>query len=47
MRDAPWEGQAFMDLFAELTQLGFCLINIFDVHKANNSEMILVQMDCV
>ena len=47
MRDASWERQGFMDLFLELTQLGFRLINIFDVHKADDSEMMLVQMDCI
>lgn len=47
MRDASWEKQGFMEVFNELTQLGFRLINVFDVHKANDSEMMLVQMDCV
>lgn len=47
MRDVSWEKQGFMDLFAELTELGFRLVNIFDVHKVNDSEMMLVQMDCV
>lgn len=47
MRDASWEKQGFMEVFNELTQLGFRLINIFDVHKARSTEMMLLQMDCV
>ena len=47
MRDVGWEKQGFMEVFSMLTKLGFRLVNVFDIHKAANSEMMLLQMDCV
>lgn len=47
MRDAAWSQQAVFDIFALMKELGFALLNVFDLHHANQSEMLLVQMDCV
>ena len=47
MRDASWSQQAVFDIFALMKELGFALLNVFDLHHAKQSEMLLVQMDCV
>lgn len=47
MRDASWSQQAVFDIFALMKELGFALLNVFDLHHANQSSMLLVQMDCV
>lgn len=47
MRDQSWETQGAMQIFFELERLGFRLINIFDIYKSENTEMMLAQMDCV
>ena len=44
MRDDSWESQAFINIFLKLNEMGFRLINIYDLHHANSQ---LVQMDCV
>lgn len=47
MRDASWSQQAVFDIFALMKDLGFALLNVFDLHHAKQSNMLLVQMDCV
>ena len=47
MRDASWSQQAVFEIFALMKELGFALLNIFDLNHANRSDMLLVQMDCV
>lgn len=47
MRDASWSQQAVFDIFAIMKSMGFALINVFDIHHAHQSDMLLVQMDCV
>jgi FkbM family methyltransferase len=47
MRDQSWKNQAVFDIFSLLNEAGFCLINIMDLHHAEDSEMLLLQMDCV
>lgn len=47
MRDQTWENQAVYEIFGLLNTHGFNLINIFDLHRSDKSDMILVQMDCV
>lgn len=47
MRDQSWESQAVFEIFGLLNGLGFNLINVFDLHRSDRSDMILVQMDCV
>jgi FkbM family methyltransferase len=47
MRDQSWDNQAIFEIFAFLKDAGFCLINIMDLHRAVDSAMMLVQMDCV
>ena len=47
MRDQSWDHQAVFEIFSLLNEIGFCLINIMDLHHAKDSEMLLVQMDCV
>lgn len=47
MRDASWSQQSVFEIFALMKELGFALLNVFDLHHANRSDMLLVQMDCV
>ncbi len=47
MRDASWSQQAVFDIFALMKDMGFALLNVFDVHHANQSDLLMVQMDCV
>jgi FkbM family methyltransferase len=47
MRDLNWDQQSIFGLFNLLRDLGFCLINIIDLHYSNNHDMMLVQMDCI
>ncbi|MCG7849297.1 MAG: FkbM family methyltransferase [ANME-2 cluster archaeon] len=47
MRDQSWNEQAIVDIFITLKSLGFCLINIIDLHHSDDSSMMLVQMDCI
>ena len=47
MRDHSWNNQAVFDIFSLLNEAGFCLINVMDLHHAEDYEMLLVQMDCV
>lgn len=47
MRDQSWENPSIFDIFALLNRWGFRLINIVDLHYSNDSDMMLVQMDCV
>lgn len=47
MRDASGAEQAVFDIFALMKELGFALLNVFDLYHANQSDLLLVQMDCV
>jgi FkbM family methyltransferase len=47
MRDINWDQQSIFEIFNILKGMGFCLINIIDLHHSNNSDMMLVQMDCI
>lgn len=47
MRDPSWESQSFVELFSLLGEMGFRLINVFDLNYAENSNLMCVQMDCV
>jgi len=47
MRDQSWEQQAVFDVFALMNRLGFCLINVIDLHRARQPDLMLIQMDCV
>jgi|APSaa5957512535_1039671.scaffolds.fasta_scaffold83734_2 FkbM family methyltransferase len=47
MRDVSWEKQSVFDIFAFMKEAGFCLVNVFDVHHAENKSVMLAQMDCV
>lgn len=47
MRDPSWEKQMVAELFAELSALGFRLINVFDLHRSTDPRMPLAQMDCL
>ena len=47
MRDQSSNEQAIVDIFITLKSLGFCLINIIDLHHSDDSCMRLVQMDCI
>ena len=47
MRDASFAQQAVFDIFALMKELGFALVNLFDLHHSNHSKMLVVQMDCV
>jgi FkbM family methyltransferase len=50
-RDYDWENQAFLDIFIKLKDLGFRLINIYDVYNARgdrvSNNMLVTQIDCV
>ena len=47
MRDTSWERQSFVEMFSLLGEMGFRLINVFDLNYAENSNLMCVQMDCV
>lgn len=47
MRDSSWERQSVVDVFSLLSEMGFRLINVFDLHYSENSNLMCVQMDCV
>jgi FkbM family methyltransferase len=49
MRDQTFEHQQLVDIFSLLDQLGFALINCYDLHHdpAGKTGLMLVQMDCV
>ena len=47
MRDQSWNHQAIFDIFALLDECGFNLINVYDLNKTNDENMMLCQMDCV
>ena len=47
MRDASQENQAVFEIFSLLNDCGFALVNIFDLHPADNPDLMLAQMDCV
>lgn len=47
MRDSSWERQSIVDVFSLLGEMGFRLINAFDLNYAKNSNLMCVQMDCV
>lgn len=47
MRDQSWEHQCVFDIFAVMRKLGFSLINVIDLHRAPQPDMMLVQMDCL
>lgn len=47
MRDINWNQQSILNLFNFLKDLGFCIINIVDLHYSDSSDMMLVQMDCI
>lgn len=53
-RDASWESQTIVAIFVLLQELGFRLINMYDLCKATGAEaerpasgMMLTQVDCV
>lgn len=47
MRDPSWEKQSFVNMFSLLGEMGFRLVNVFDLNYAENSNLMCVQMDCV
>lgn len=50
MRDQSWEEQSVAKIFTLLDELGFKLINLFDIHHASNSSdknLMCIQVDCV
>lgn len=47
MRDESLRNQAVFEIFAFLHNLGFCLLNVMDLHHIEGKAMQLVQMDCV
>jgi len=47
MRDSSWEQQSVVDVFSLLSDMGFRLVNVFDLNYAENSSLMCVQMDCV
>ncbi len=47
MRDSSLEHQALFEIFSLLKEFGFRLVNIFDLHHAKDSSLLLAQMDCV
>ena len=47
MRYESWERQSIVDIFSLLSEMGFRLINVFDLHYAPNSKLMCAQMDCV
>jgi FkbM family methyltransferase len=47
MRDQSLRNQAVFEIFSFFNEIGFCLLNVMDLHPIENQEMQLVQMDCV
>lgn len=47
MRDTSLERQSVIEVFALLSEMGFRLINVFDLHHVENFQLMCVQMDCV
>jgi len=47
MRDESLQNQAVFEIFSFLHNLGFCLLNVMDLHHVEGKAMQLVQMDCV
>ena len=48
MRDLSWDdNQSILEVFQLLSEMGFRLINVYDLHYAKNSSLMCVQMDCV
>lgn len=47
MRDTSCSEQALFDIFDLMRQLGFCLVNIYDLHRSWIAAIQLVQMDCI
>ena len=47
MRDESLRNQDVFDIFSFLHELGFCLLNVMDLHHIEGKAMQLVQMDCV
>lgn len=47
MRDESLKNQAVFEIFSFLHGLGFCLLNVMDLHHIEGKAMQLVQMDCV
>lgn len=48
MRDDSWENQALFNIFQKLSEMGFRLLNVYDLHRSNShGNQQLVQMDCV
>jgi FkbM family methyltransferase len=47
MRDQSWENQGVFGVFEMMRKLGFGLLNVIDLYRARQPDMMLVQMDCV
>ena len=47
MRDLSWDSQSIVGVFSLLSEMGFRWVNVFDLHYAENSDLMCVQMDCV
>ena len=47
MRDTSLKRQSVIQVFSLLGEMGFRLINIFDVHHVNDYPLMCIQMDCV
>ena len=47
MRDESLRNQAVFEIFSFIHGLGFCLLNVMDLHHIEGKAMQLVQMDCV
>lgn len=47
MRDQTLKNQAVFEIFSFFNDIGFCLLNVMDLHHVENETMQLVQMDCV
>lgn len=47
MRDPCLRSQAVFEIFKFFNEIGFCLLNVMDLHYTENKEIQLAQMDCV
>jgi FkbM family methyltransferase len=47
MRDPSLADQAIFEVFSFFNKIGFCLVNVMDLHHIENKSVQLVQMDCV
>lgn len=47
MRDQSIGNQAVFEIFNFFNEIGFCLVNVMDLHHIDNKPIQLVQMDCV